>query len=140
MPHLFQDDDGSLYLYYVELAGGFKIIVQPMADPLHKKGERKVIIRPTEEWEKRSGEVTEGPFMLKHKGTYYLTYSGTGADSPNYGIGYATSKSPTGPFVKYAGQPDCSPRRGRAGAGPSLHRGRPRPEALAGLSPEMERR
>src|ERR1035437_4008514 len=47
---LFQDDDGTLYLYYVELAGGFKIFVQPMADPLHKKGERKVIIRPTEVW------------------------------------------------------------------------------------------
>ena len=61
---LFQDDDGSLYLSYVELAGGFKIIVQPMADPLTKKGELKVVIRPTEEWEKCSGEVTEGPFML----------------------------------------------------------------------------
>ena len=102
---LFQDDDGSLYLSYVDLAGGFKIVVQPMADPLTKKGEPKVVIHPTEDWEKRSGEVTEGPFMLKHKGTYYLTYSGTGADSPNYGIGYATSKSPTGPFVKYAGNP-----------------------------------
>jgi len=103
--HLFQDDEGGLYLYYVELAGGFKIIVQPMADPLRKKGEPKVLIRPTEDWEKRSGEVTEGPFILKRQGTYYLTYSGTGADSPNYGIGYATSMSPTGPFVKYAGNP-----------------------------------
>ena len=116
---LFQDDDGSLYLCYVELAGGFKIIVQPMADPLTKKGEPKVVIRPTEEWEKRSGEVTEGPFMLKHKGTYYLTYSGTGADSPNYGIGYATSKSPTGPFVKYAGNPIA--HRGGNVLGPGHH-------------------
>ena len=116
---LFQDDDGSLYLYYVELAGGFKIFVQPMADPLHKQGERKVMIRPTEEWEKRSGAVTEGPFMIKHKGTYYLTYSGTGADSPNYGIGYATSKSPTGPFVKYAGNPIV--HRGGEVLGPGHH-------------------
>src|ERR1039458_3440257 len=44
---LFQDDDGSLYLYYVELADGFKILVQPMEDPLSKKGEPKVVIRPT---------------------------------------------------------------------------------------------
>jgi beta-xylosidase len=116
---LFQDDDGSLYLYYAELAGGFKIIVQPMADPLHKKGEPAVIIRPTEEWEKRSGEVTEGPFMLKHKGIYYLTYSGTGADSPNYGIGYATSKSPTGPFAKYSGNPIA--HRGGEMLGPGHH-------------------
>jgi len=116
---LFQDDDGSLYLSYVELAGGFKIIVQPMADPLTKKGEPKVVIRPTEEWEKCSGEVTEGPFMLKHDGTYYLTYSGTGADSPNYGIGYATSKSPAGPFVKYAGNPIA--HRGGSVLGPGHH-------------------
>jgi hypothetical protein len=31
--------------------------------------------------------------------------SGTGADSLNYGIGQATSASPTGPFVKYPGNP-----------------------------------
>jgi xylan 1,4-beta-xylosidase len=116
---LFQDDDGSLYLSYVDLVKGFKIVVQPMATPLEKKGEPKVVIRPTEEWEKRSGEVTEGPFMLKHKGTYYLMYSGTGANSPNYGIGYATSTSPTGPFVKYAGNPIA--HRGGKVLGPGHH-------------------
>ncbi len=116
---LFQDDNGSLYLSYVDFAGGFKIMVQPMADPVTKKGAPKMVIRPTEMWEKRSGEVTEGPFMLKHNGTYYLTYSGTGADSPNYGIGYATSKSPTGPFVKYAGNPIA--HRGGNVLGPGHH-------------------
>lgn len=103
--HFFQDEDGKFYLYYVDLLGGFKIKVQPMSDPMTKKGELKEVIRPTEAWEKVSGEVTEGPFMLKRKGVYYLMYSGTGADSPNYGIGYATSKSPLGPFVKYPGNP-----------------------------------
>lgn len=117
--HLFQDDDGAFYLYYVDLAGGFKIVAQPMADPLMPKGERTVVIRPTEEWEKRSGEVTEGPFMLKRRGIYYLTYSGTGADSPNYGIGYATAKSPLGPFEKYAGNPIV--HRGGNVLGPGHH-------------------
>ncbi len=117
--HLFQDDDGSLCLYYVELAGGFKIIAQPMADPMRKQGEPTIVIRPTEPWEKCSGEVTEGPFMLKHKGTYYLTYSGTGADSPDYGIGYATSQSRTGPFEKHAGNPIA--RRGGQVLGPGHH-------------------
>ncbi len=115
----FQDDDGKLYLYYVDLTGGFKIVVQPMSNPTTKSGERKVLLSPTEEWEKRSGHVTEGPFMLKHKGTYYLTYSGTGADSPNYGIGYATAKSPLGPFVKYAGNPIV--HRGGKVLGPGHH-------------------
>src|SRR5262245_38148043 len=36
--HLFRDDDGGLYLYYVELEGGFRIKVQAMADPLTKQG------------------------------------------------------------------------------------------------------
>jgi beta-xylosidase len=57
--------------------------------------------------------------MLKHKGTYYLMFSGSGADSPNYGIGYATSKSPTGPFEKYAGNPIV--HRGGNVIGPGHH-------------------
>jgi beta-xylosidase len=117
--HLFQDDDKSFYLYYVDLTGGSKIVVQTMANPATKKGEPKMVIRPTEEWEKRSGEVTEGPFMLKHNGIYYLMYSGTGADSPNYGIGYATSKSPLGPFVKFEGNP-IAHREGKV-LGPGHH-------------------
>jgi beta-xylosidase len=115
----FQDDDGKLYLYYVNLSGGFKILVQPLADPLTKEGEARILIHPTEAWEKRSGQVTEGPFMVKHNGTYYLMYSGTGANSPNYGIGYATSKSPLGPFVKYPGNPIA--HRGGGVLGPGHH-------------------
>jgi len=103
--HLFRDDDGKFYLYYVNLKGGFKILVQPMSNPITKEEEPREVIRPTEPWEMKSGHVTEGPFMLKHEGVYYLMYSGTGADSPNYGIGYATSKSPLGPFQKYGGNP-----------------------------------
>lgn len=117
--HLFQDDDGQLYLYYVNLAGGFKILVTRMADPLTRKGEALEIIRPTEDWEKASGQVTEGPFMLKHKGVYYLMYSGSGADSPHYAIGYATASSPLGPFTKYAGNPIA--RRGGNVLGPGHH-------------------
>jgi beta-xylosidase len=115
--HLFQDDDGRYYLYYVEIAGGFKIFVQRMSDPVTPEGERTLVLRPTEPWEMVSGHVTEGPFMLKRDGTYYLTYSGTGADSPNYAIGYATSKSPLGPFEKHAGNPIAHRSNGIFGPG-----------------------
>ena len=117
--HLFQDDDGKLYLYYVDLVEGFKIRVQPMRDPVTREGDATVVIRPTEPWEKVSGHVTEGPFMLKRRGIYHLMYSGTGADSPNYGIGYATAESPLGPFKKYAGNPIA--RRGGRVLGPGHH-------------------
>jgi len=102
--HLFRDDDGALYLYYVQLPGS-RITVQRMRTPLEKEGEPAEVLRATEPWEKKSGTVTEGPFLLKRQGTYYLIYSGTGADSPNYAVGYATSKSPTGPFLKHPGNP-----------------------------------
>lgn len=116
--HLFQDDDGALYLYYV-LLPGFRITVQPMADPLTKKGQPAEVIRPTVDWERKKGSVTEGPWMLKRNGTYYLMYSGSGADGPDYAIGYATAKSPVGPFTKHPGNPIA--KRGNGVFGPGHH-------------------
>ncbi len=117
--HLYQAPDGALYLYWVDLSAGFKIVGRPMADPLTPRGEPTVLIQPTEPWEKVSGWVTEGPFMLHRNGVYYLMYSGTGADSPNYGVGYATATSPLGPFTKYPGNPIAA--RGGDVLGPGHH-------------------
>jgi len=117
--HLFRDSDGALYLYYVNLKGGFKIMGQTMNDPRTPKGEAKEMLHPTESWERKHGEVTEGPWMLKHEGTYYLMYSGSGASGPDYGVGYATSKSPLGPFVKYVNNPIA--HRGNGIFGPGHH-------------------
>ena len=113
--HMFRDDDGKLYLYYVQLPG-FRIHVQRMKTPLQKAGKPIGIIRPTEPWEKKRSAVTEGPWMLKHNKTYYLMYSGTGANSLDYAVGYATSRSPTGPFVKHPGNPII--KRGSGALGP----------------------
>ena len=55
--------------------------------------------------------------MLKRDGVYYLMYSGTGADSPNYAIGYATADSPRGPFKKYSGNPIVQRSEGIYGPG-----------------------
>jgi xylan 1,4-beta-xylosidase len=52
----------------------------------------------------------EGPWIIKHDGRYYLLYSGSGADTSDYAVGYATSSSPLGPFT-------------RAEHNPILHRG-----------------
>jgi beta-xylosidase len=120
--HLFQDDDGAMYLYYADLSGeGFfnRIALQPMADPLTPKGQSSILFEPTEEWERHNGRVNEGPWMLKHKGVYYLMYSGSGADGPSYGVGYATSSSPLGPFTKYKGNPIA--RQGNGVFGPGHH-------------------
>lgn len=115
--HVFQDDDGSLYLYYAQVAGGFRIRVQRMQDPVTLQGEPITVIEPTERWERRRGAVTEGPWMLKHRGRYYLMYSGSGADGPEYAIGYATATSPLGPFTKHAGNPIAQQGGGVFGPG-----------------------
>lgn len=103
--HLFRDDDGRLYLYHVRTDGPFRIWVQPMSDPVTPVGEPVQLIEPDQPWETVNGPVTEGPFVLKHEGKYVLLYSGTGAPSPNYAVGMATSDSPMGPFVKSASNP-----------------------------------
>ncbi|NOZ73982.1 MAG: family 43 glycosylhydrolase [FCB group bacterium] len=105
--HLFQDDDGNYYLYFVRtnLDGGFKIFVQEMTNPLELVGNSTMVIEPTEPWEMISGSITEGPWMIKRGDTYYLLYSGTAANTQNYAIGYATSDDPLGPFTKYSGNP-----------------------------------
>jgi beta-xylosidase len=114
--HLFRDDDGQLYLYFVQLPG-FRITVQPMASPVEPKGEPELILQPESEWEKRAGHVTEGPWIIKHQGRYYLIYSGSGADTPDYAVGYATADHPLGPFTRAPNNPIVHRSEGIFGPG-----------------------
>ncbi len=114
--HLFRDDDGSLYLLYVQFPG-FRIVVQPMANPTEPKGLPTEILHPESDWETRNGHVTEGPWMIKHGSLYYLLYSGSGADTPDYAVGYATATSPTGPFTRADHNPILHRAEGLFGPG-----------------------
>ncbi len=102
--HLFQDADGALYFYYVALPG-FRIHVQRMADPVTPQGEPQLVLQPEADWEKRAGHVTEGPSVIRHRSRYYLIYSGSGADTPDYAVGYATASHPMGPFTRGENNP-----------------------------------
>jgi xylan 1,4-beta-xylosidase len=97
--HLFRDQDGKLYFYFVQLPG-FRICVQPMISPTQLAGEPKEILRPEADWEKRAGHVTEGPWIIPHNKRYYMLYSGSGADTPEYAVGYAIAEHPLGPFTR----------------------------------------
>jgi len=102
-PHVFLDDDGSLYIYCTTYIPLSSIRVSRMIDPVTVVGDWTVLIKPKLlSWETT---VCEGPWMLKRGGIYYLMYSGSGANLPIYAIGYATSTSPMGPFTKYEGNP-----------------------------------
>ena len=77
----------------------------------------KLLISPTEEWEKHLSAVTEGPYMVYHNGLYYLTYSGSDYKSKEYAVGYAISDSPLGEFKKYEGNPVLKAGNGLYGTG-----------------------
>ena len=103
----FIDDDGQVYLYYVRFDHGNVIYGTKMSDDMLTMDEANEVrlLAAEEEWETIMGRVAEGPFMVKHNGKYYLTYSANDYRSVYYAIGYAVSDSPLGPFKKFAGNP-----------------------------------
>lgn len=105
--HMFVDDDGTVYLYYVRLHEGNQIYVAKLSEDLLSIDTlyEDCLIKAEEEWETKDCLVAEGPFVLKHKGIYYLTYSANHTRCQDYAVGVAMSKCPTGPFAKFKGNP-----------------------------------
>lgn len=119
----FVDTDGAVYLYYVRFDGGNIIYgtrlcsgTEEIACTLRIGAETR-LIEPEAEWETRMGRVAEGPFMLKHGGKYYLTYSANDYRSQDYAVGYAVADTPLGPFCKYTGSPILRRAGGIVGTG-----------------------
>lgn len=112
-PFLFIDEDGKKYLYHVRLTNGNRIFTAEINDDLQsiKSETLTECISGTLPWENTqnvSWPVTEGPTVLKHNGLYYLIYSANDFRNPDYAVGYATSKSPFGPWEKSADSPIIS--------------------------------
>jgi len=112
-PFLFTDSDGKNYLYHVRLDRGNRIFVAEMKADFSDiiPGTLKECISGTENWEntaKTDWPVTEGPTVLKKNNLYYLFYSANDFRNPDYAVGYATSKSPFGPWTKYNENPIIS--------------------------------
>lgn len=109
-PNVFVDDNGKSYLYFVRFDNGNRTFGAELNDDWKSIKENTITpcISQSEEWEIVSGAqwpVTEAPVMLKHKNLYYLFYTANDFRSPAYNVGYATSTSPLGPFIKYADNP-----------------------------------
>ncbi len=105
--HFFADDDGKNYLYFVRFTAGNEIWGAELNDDMLTIKESTLTHQfgVSQEWERDQGTVNEGPFVLKHNGIYYMTYSANHFESPAYGVGYATSDSPLGPWTKYEYNP-----------------------------------
>ena len=124
-PHLFVDDDGKAYMYYVSFENKSNeiFVVEMNDDWLTPKEETKTrCIWFTQPWENADPKyakwpVTEGSAVLKHKGIYYLFYTGNHFLSPKYAVGYATAPSPFGPWTKYEGNPVLEATKNLQGTG-----------------------
>jgi len=102
---LFIDSDGKAYLFFDRFTDGLNVWVAELEPDMTtlRLNTMTPCIRQSQNWEHDG--VNEGSFVIRHGDTYYMTYSGNGYTSPEYGIGVATSKSPAGPWVKYEGNP-----------------------------------
>ncbi len=62
-------------------------------------------------------ETVHNAGAVKHDGRYYLIYSGSGANTPDYAVGYATAQDPMGPFTRAAHNPILHRSEGVYGPG-----------------------
>ena len=108
--HLFQDDNGKVFLFTSD-NGGFALHDQIVSQEISLSSlkiltEKKIAISPgtKDEWDGSPKErvAIEGPYVIKHQDLYYLFYSSWGR---GYEVGYATSKSINGPWVKFKNNP-----------------------------------
>lgn len=106
-PFIFFDDDGKKYMYHVRLINGNRIYVAEMNDDMRSLKEetaRECISVNKDGWEnteKTKWGVSEGPTVVKIDGIYYMFYSCNDYRNINYAVGYATAKSPLGPWKKH---------------------------------------
>lgn len=118
---LFIDDDGTPYLFFDRFNDGLNIWVAELETDLMtiKTETLHPCIHVSQEWEQVWPRVNEGAFVIKHEGTYYLTYSANSYESQFYGIGCATATDIMGEWTKYSHNPLLQKPDGLVGVGHS---------------------
>ncbi len=90
-------EGNDIYLYFKNEDEYHSICVEKLGSDWSRQSGPTTVLRMDQPWE---SWTIEGPWMFKWGMTYYLMYSSGGYTTSNYSIGYATSKSPQGPFTK----------------------------------------
>jgi len=94
-PTVFVDDDGQAYYYWGQFsAKGAKLNSDMLT--IDQSGIVNGLVTEKEHF------FHEGGYVIKRKGIYYFVYAHIGRQDRATCIGYATSRSPLGPF-KYGG-------------------------------------
>ncbi|WP_419999478.1 family 43 glycosylhydrolase [Streptomyces boninensis] len=88
---------GALFMLYSFWEGGTQnLYIAQMKNPWTPAGAGRRIATPTHAWEKSGGSVNEGPYVLKHDGRIFLTFSASHCNTPDYKLGLMelTGKNP----------------------------------------------
>lgn len=104
---LYIDNGNKPYLIFDRFNDGLNIWVAELEQNLTdiKPGTLVKCLHVSQPWEEVWPRVNEGSFIVKHNGTYYMTYSANSYESPFYGVGFATATKITGPWTKYEKNP-----------------------------------
>ena len=133
---IFVDTNGKAYLYYCNdctrngidnFKGTGKYwgvseiwVVELDSTWTRTVGSHTKCTTPTQDWETQNDSRApntawnEGPYVYKHNGVYYMTYSANPYWNEYYGVGLAFAKSPTGPWTKYHANPIVSKVAGKS--------------------------
>lgn len=102
--HVFEDDDGSRYLFYAtdflsRSHIGTGTVCDRMLDDFTLAGDPRAVTLARYDWHifdparaEKGGvrwHTLEGPFVLKNKGLYYQMFSAGNWKNPSYGVSYA---------------------------------------------------
>lgn len=129
-PALFLDDDQRLYLYWgcsdvnplygveVDYKNQFKFMSHPVVLKYPNPAEFGWEVPGDYNTLTGQSPWIEGPWVSKHRGRYYLQYSGPGTEFKSYADGVYVSDSPLGPFNPQKHNPFAyKPEGFAAGAG-----------------------
>ncbi|MEL7237653.1 MAG: glycoside hydrolase family 43 protein [Planctomycetota bacterium] len=114
--HVFQDDDGTPYLYYARVAQPGEdgkpfasIWCVQLAEDLSRAITKPVeCVRAQQPWETPADGLSicnEGPFVFREGERYFMTFSAGHWADKHYAIGYAVADHPQGPWHKPADNP-----------------------------------
>ena len=115
-PHPFQDEDGSLWLFYNVRRDDLALdglpssanVVDRLITPTELAGKATPVSVPSADWEGSadgSGYVNEGSYVLKRRGRYHELYSGSHYRHGDYAIGLSSADALRGRWRKHAANP-----------------------------------
>ncbi|MDQ3720319.1 MAG: family 43 glycosylhydrolase [Actinomycetota bacterium] len=116
--------EGRVYLYFARIDASCWLFPRRCSivgmrlsrDLLRGRGRRR-LIGISQPWESRpTYSIVENPWVISRRGRYYLLYSANHWEA-DYAMGYATSRSPLGPFAKPERRPFLRARFGVVGPG-----------------------